>query len=157
MIMTIRTATKSDYIQLYNLFSEENQFHANLEPEYIQVTDDILKKNELDEFISNTNSNIFVCEKNNELLGAIIISIEEEQEDRWKKSRVIGYIDELIVKKSAQRNRIGSQLINAAQTWFLEKNIHTIELHVWESNTNAYQFYNAQGFQSIQRRMKLTI
>jgi len=155
--MTIRTAIESDYLQLKSLFTEENRFHADLVPKYIQMTNDILKREELQEFLANTDSNIFVYEKNTELLGAIIISIREEKEDRWKKSRVIGYIDDLIVKSSARRNGIGKQLVAAARSWFFAQSIHNVELNVWETNTGSYQFYNALGFHTVQRRMMLSI
>jgi len=32
-----------------------------------------------------------------------------------------------------------------------------MELHVWESNKNAIQFYEIVGFKSIQRKMKKSL
>ena len=87
--------------------------------------------------------------------------MREEREDRWKKSRtigyIIGYIKDLIVTASARRGGIGKRLLKAVHAWAVSRGIQTIELHVWEANTDTRQFYESIGFMSVQRMMSLSV
>jgi len=153
----IRDAGESDFGQLHELFAEENKFHSKLVPDYIQATHHVLTQEELQTFLTSQKYHLFVCEKELELLGAVLISFREEREDRWKKSRTIVYIEDLIVTASARRGGIGKQLIKAVHTWAVSRGIQSIELHVWEANTGTRQFYESVGFMSVQQRMSLPV
>lgn len=149
----IREASIADYEHLCTLFAEENQFHARLVPAYIQTTPHVLTQEELQEFLMSRAQHLFVYEDSDAILGAIIVSLKDEPEDRWKKRQRIGYIDDLIVTRTAQGRGIGKQLMEAARNWVLSQGIQTIELHVWNANVGACHFYESLGLRSIQRRM----
>ena len=157
MDTVIREAIESDFEQLKELFIEENKYHSKLVPDYIQTAHNVLTQEEFQSFLTNQNYQLFVCEKRHELLGAVLISLQEERENRWKRPRTTGFIEDLIVTVSARRCGIGTQLIKAAEAWVVSQGIQTIELHVWEENTGTRQFYESIGFLSVQRRMSLSV
>jgi len=78
----IREAIESDFEQLQELFVEENKFHSKLVPDYIQSTHNVLTQEEFQKFLINQNYHIIVCEKRHELLGAVLVSLQEERENR---------------------------------------------------------------------------
>ena len=149
----IRAARISDYDHLCSLFAEENQFHARLVPAYIQATADVLTQEELQEFIDSRSQCLLVSEDRDGLLGAIIVSIKDDPEYRWKKGRRSGYVEDLIVTAAAQGRGIGKQLMEAARQWVIAQGVQTIELHVWTENAGACRFYESLGLKSVQHLM----
>lgn len=157
MNIAVRDARETDFEQLVALFSEENRFHAELMPDYIQVTDDVLTKTELHEFIGSEDTHIFVCEAESQVVGAVIVSIRRRKEDRWNKPIETAYIEDLIVSAQARRMGVGKHLMTEAIAWARAKGVDSIELHVWQSNSGAIRFYESLGFTPIQHRMKCQI
>lgn len=153
MNILVRDARDSDFKQLVALFSEENRFHAKLVPDYIQITDDLLTKTELHEFITSEDTHIFVCETESQVVGAVIVGICKRKEDRWNKSLETAYIGDLIVSVHARRMGVGKRLMTEAMAWARTKNLDSVELHVWQSNSKAIRFYESLGFTTIQHRM----
>ncbi|MGC9394598.1 MAG: GNAT family N-acetyltransferase [Anaerolineae bacterium] len=149
----IREAGMADFDRLRALFVEENEFHAQLVPAYIQVTPHVLTREELQAFLDSRTHRLFVCEDGDTLLGAVIVSLKDTAEDRWNKPRRCGYIADLIVTTTAQGHGIGRQLMQAARRWVVSQGVQTIELHVWEANAGAYRFYESLGLRSVQCRM----
>ena len=107
MTARVREANESDYKSLCALFVEENRFHAALVPEYIKDTLHVLTQEELRGFVTDPTNRLFVCENDGDLLGAIIASVKDEGENRWKQARRTGYIEDLVVTKTAQGQGIG--------------------------------------------------
>jgi ribosomal protein S18 acetylase RimI-like enzyme len=149
----IREACSSDFEVLCTLFAEENRFHASLVPAYIKIAAPVLTQEELGEFLSCRTSRLFVCQKDDALLGAILVSLRDGPKERWRQPRRTGYIEDLTVTAAAQGQGIGKQLMQAAHDRVLLQGIQIIELHVWEANTGARHFYEALGLHSVQRRM----
>ncbi|MBN1660793.1 MAG: GNAT family N-acetyltransferase [Anaerolineae bacterium] len=153
MNVKVREADESDFESLCTLFAEENRFHASLVPEYIKTTPQVLTQEELRDFLTSNTKRLFICENESALLGAIIVSLKDESENRWNQSRRTGYIDDLIVTKTARGRGVGRQLMEIARDWVLSQGVQVIELHVWEANVVACRFYESLGLKSIQRRM----
>lgn len=153
MKIQVREARSTDFERLSALFAEENRFHAQLVPAYIQITSPVLTREELQAFLGSPTDRLFVCEDGDKLLGAVIVSLQESAEDRWNKSRLCGYIDDLIVTATARGRGVGRQLMQAARRWVIAQGVQTIELHVWETNTDARRFYASLGLQTVQHRM----
>lgn len=149
----VREANASDFAALCTLFAEENRFHAALVPEYIKTTPQILTQEEWRDFLTSSTTRVFVCAHEAALLGAIIVAVKDEPENRWQQSRRTGYIEELIVTQTARGRGIGKQLMEIARDWVLSQGVQVMELHVWEANTGAWRFYESLGLKSVQRRM----
>ena len=153
MKLQIREAVIADFDRLSALFVEENRFHAQLVPAYIQATSPVLTRDELRAFLDSRIHQLYVCEDDGTLLGAVIVSLKDTAEDRWNKPYLCGYIEDLVVTSTARGRGIGRQLMQAARHWVTSRGVHTIELHVWEANTGARRFYESLELQTVQRRM----
>ena len=55
MDTVIREAIESDFEQLQKLFIEENKFHSELVPDYIQTIHNVLTIEELQTFLTDQN------------------------------------------------------------------------------------------------------
>ncbi len=153
MKIQVREARAADFERLSALFSEENEFHAQLVPAYIQTTPHVLTREELQMFLDSRTLRLFVCEEGDALLDAVIVALQETAGERWNKPRFCGYIEDLIVTATARGRGVGRQLMQAARRWVVSQGVQTIELHVWEANVGACHFYESLGLQTVQRRM----
>lgn len=153
MKLQIREAGIADFDRLCALFAEENRFHAQLVPAYIQMTSQVLTREELQASLDRRTHQLYVCEDGDALLGAVIVSLRDTVEDRWNKSHLYGYIEDLIVTATARGRGVGRRLMQAARCWVTSQGVQTIELHVWEANTGACRFYESLGLRSVQRRL----
>jgi ribosomal protein S18 acetylase RimI-like enzyme len=157
MNVRVREANESDFGSLCMLFAEENRFHAALVPEYIKTTPQILTQEEWRDFLTSSTTRLFVCANEAALLGAIIVALKDEPENRWQQSRRTGYIEDLIVTETARGRGIGKQLMEIVRDWVLSQGVQVMELNVWEANAGACRFYESLGFKSVQRRMVWTL
>lgn len=153
----IREAIESDLNDLVLLFIEENRFHADLVPAYIQATKDVLRTGELEDFIADERKVLIVAESGGALVGAIIVAIAETEDDRWKKGGQAAYIEDMIVGTQIRRLGVGKALMQAALDWVRGQGVDAVELHVWEKNARARHFYESMGFATLQRRMKIDL
>jgi len=156
-IVIIRSAKETDLINLQSIFREENKFHTILEPEFIRDTEDVLRPQELKEIIEDDHTILLVAESNFKIVGAIIVSIKRISGERWKHNYKAGFVEDIIILPNYQEKGIGRLLLKNSEEWLKSKGIQSVELHVWESNKNAIQFYEAIGFKSIQRKMKKSL
>ena len=157
MNIEIRLATEADFDQVGNIFAEENQFHAQLVPEIIQVADPIMTHEWFDEVLNNPNSTVFVAEKENYVLGIALIELRTSIDDPIFKQRKNAHIREIAVLKEYQGSGIGRLLMERIHHWANEQDITEIELQVWERNTPAISFYEKLGFQTWRRMMRQNI
>ena len=153
----IRSAKETDLINLQSIFWEENKFHSILEPEFVRDTKDVLRPQELKKILEDDHTILLVAVSNSKIIGAIIVSIKQISGERWKHNYKTGYIEDLIISPNYQKKGIGRLLFKSSEEWLKSKGIHSMELHVWESNKNAMQFYEIIGFKSIQRKMKKSL
>ena len=65
-------------------------------------------------------------------------------------------IEEFCVDVSWYRKGIATEMINYIRRYAFEKNIHRIELNVWDFNENALAFYESVGFNTYRRYMEMT-
>jgi ribosomal protein S18 acetylase RimI-like enzyme len=157
MNIEIGPAQQGDLAALQGLFREENQFHAALVPEYILAIDDVLRPEELADFIEAQDKALFVAKSAEQLVGAIIVILVQPSGNRWERQPAYGYIDDLIVQATARGQGLGTRLMEVAIQWVESQGVSAVELHVWESNHQAIRLYESLQFRPVQRRMKLPL
>ena len=157
MHITIRQAIFSDFEQIGKVFSEENRFHVILLPEIFQIATPIMTHEWFDEILENADKNLLVAEHKQEIIGVILVTIENNPDDAIYKLRRYGYIDEIIVSENYRRQGVGKLLMKEAYAWALEKGVLEIELHVWETNNSAISFYEKLGYTTLRRTMKMRL
>jgi ribosomal protein S18 acetylase RimI-like enzyme len=153
----IRLATQDDFGAVGKIFAEENQFHADLVPEIIQVTDPIMTHEWFYEILSNPNKRLFVAVIGSELVGVVLVEIRTNIDDPIFTPRKYVFVDELAVAESHRSRGIGRLLMERVRRLAKSQNINAIELQVWERNIPAMGFYKNIGYKTWRRAMRLNL
>ncbi|MBL4282692.1 GNAT family N-acetyltransferase [Vibrio fluvialis] len=146
----IREAEMRDLEALVNLFIVENRHNANLAPENVRVTNDVLSEQELRDIILDEKQLLLVGEREGMVTGALLGSITNVRERRWTPSNCYAYVEELVVDPSSRRQGVAQQLLACFETWARSQGASSIDLHVWSNNREALGFYDKSGFKTKQ-------
>ncbi|SEQ28984.1 Protein N-acetyltransferase, RimJ/RimL family [Virgibacillus subterraneus] len=87
------------------------------------------------------NSTILVAEKDNELVGYLIVIGGNAQRNKHSAYIVIGIL------KGYRGKGIGKQLINKLEQWAVNQNVSRLELTVVTKNEGALSLYKNLGFE----------
>ena len=157
MSFKIRLATGSDFVQVGNVFSEENRYHAELMPEIFQVADPIMTPEWFDDVLKDPRTALFVAELEDEVVGVALVELKTNPSDPIFRGRRYAYIEEIAVAASHRSQGIGRLLMERIHQWGQEQGIAEVELQVWERNGRAIGFYQRLGYQMWRRTMRYTI
>jgi len=121
--LNLRKAEKQDLPAIYEI--ERLSFKDPYPPFFIEM---LLKLN---------TSTFFVAETEKEIVGYLITT----------KDKCTGHIVSLAVLPQQRRTGIGSALMKTGLETLQRLDVETVRLEVRESNREAQQFYEAQGFE----------
>lgn len=83
----VRKAVVSDHSDLVRLFILENQHNAQLAPDIVRETKDVLTLVELEQILADNNQYLVVKEIDGIAVGALLGSITKTLERRWSQAR----------------------------------------------------------------------
>lgn len=149
----IREAEMRDLDALVNLFIAENQHNANLAPENVRVTNDVLSEQELRDIILDEKQLLLVGEREGMVTGALLGSITNVRERRWTPSNGYAYLEELVVDPSSRRQGVAQDLLACFEAWARSQGAQgasSIDLYVWSNNHEALGFCDKSGFKTKQ-------
>ena len=153
----IRLATEDDFEPVSRIFAEENQYHAELVPDIVQVADPIMTPEWFQEVLSNPVKKLFLAAINTEVVGLILVSLRTSGDDPIFKPRRFIYINEIAVAEAYRGQGIGGYLLGNIHQWALDKGIAEIELQVWERNERAIKFYEKSGYKPFKKIMRCVL
>ena len=140
----IRKAEIEDFNKVHRLIMQVHKLHVK---ERTDIYKDVNPMN-FEEFkneLSNSNNIYLVAQLENKIVGICFSQIKEISNNRIMKDRKILNIGDICVDEKYQRNGIGKKLYNQIVQIAKEKNIHNVELMVWNFNKNAIKFYENLG------------
>lgn len=150
----LRQAEADDIQTLYLLFSPVDQMHRDAHPEIFkqaEYPEDIKKYYR--SCILDPDSTIIIAERENQMIGGVICSLETAPDIPILVPRKIACIENITVSLGFRNKGVGRLLIEAIQEWAEQRGASAIELTVWEFNRDAARFYERLGFQPFRRRM----
>ena len=151
MTETIRHATEADYPAVNEILEQDSAFHAELEPDWMTDTSGISLA-EFSEYISDSNKEMLLCERDGLTLGIIQLSVGVVG-DPGMKFQPFGSIDEIAVAEKYRGTGIGNALMMAAESWAKENSLKMLRLDVWSKNDPAIGLYEKHDFKKIRYRM----
>jgi len=157
MNIEIRLVTKADFEQVGIIFAEENQYHAELVPEIIQVADPIMTQEWFDDILNDPDKTLFAAELGEQIAGVAFVELRSSIDDPIFRQRRYIHISEIAVAASHRGQGIGRLLMDRIHQWGQTQGIAEIELQVWERNEPAIGFYEKLGYQMWRRTLRLTI
>lgn len=94
--------------------------------------------------LSNSNSEFYFAQQENEILGYLKLNFNEAQTEKVEE----GYeIERIYVLKAYHGMKIGQMLFEKAISIGKERKMKSVWLGVWEENHRALRFYEKNGFE----------
>ena len=127
-------AQRSDFNRLNELFKEmlRTIYHTEEVEGY--------SEGDLDRFFEGRDEWISVAiDDHDDIIAFLSIEVHREENE-------FVYLDDLSVTSAYRNKGIGTKLIQDAEVYAGELNIHTIRFHVERSNTDALELYKRLGY-----------
>lgn len=154
--VTVRPARHSDYDGLCDLFEELDLMHRVARPDLFYAPAGAVREvRYVRELIDGPQSTILVAASERGLLGFATLVVRTAPASQVRRARRFVEVDGLAVSANARRQGVGRALMEAALAWARGRQIGAVELGVHDFNANAIAFYEALGFQSLARRMRI--
>lgn len=143
MLLEIRHLEKEDYCKRY----------IHLLKQLSTIDEDKITKNDFDSFVNNLNDNhqIYVIEKDNQIVGSITLIIENKIIHNFGK---VCHIEDVVVDKNIRGRSLGKKLLNFAKEFSIKNNCYKIILNCNEKNVI---FYENCGFEKKELEMVVYI
>jgi [ribosomal protein S18]-alanine N-acetyltransferase len=97
-------------------------------------------RDELRAFIGHRHAQTWVAEESGEIIGFLIAH---------REPRKVLHLVTIDVLKSWRRRGVGSLLMDAAERWAHDHNLHLIGLETAQDNLAAQRFYQARGYRKV--------
>lgn len=147
--MIIRKAVNEDIPELIRLLHQANYVHSSKRPDIFKRNITKYTPEQIEGIIANEDAPIFVAQKEDRkgepILGYVFLQIGEFKDDEKMSDRKYAYYDDVCVDAEARRMGVGKALMQYAEDYAKECGCYNIELHVWELNPGALEFYNDFG------------
>ena len=157
--MHIRLARIEDLPQIVLLGRSLLDMHKEYDNDYYQLEEnfDELFGNWVRGQLNNLSQFIIVAQNptDNKISG--FISGFVKPLFPWFKIKSVGHISYLVIDESYQKQSIGKLLEDAARNWFMEKNIHFLELYVDEKNPIGQKAWSSYGFLPFKKFLRKKI
>lgn len=158
MRILIRKISEKDFGNINKLFIKVDEYHRINLSSIFEKKENIGRTIEYLKNICNSEeSELFVAEYDNEIVGIVEINIKRTVNNFLKKDREWVSLDTIMIKEKYRNNGIGEMLMDTVLDWSREKNINRIELNVYEFNKSAIKFYQRLGFETLNRTMYIEI
>lgn len=153
----LRIASRKDIEDIYNLNTELfivlNELKGDV---YNPIA---FPKIFISSMINSLNSDYILIEDDDRLVGYALI---EERESPYRQYDAFvedhyAFIYELIVLPEYRVKGYGRKLMDEAHTWAKTRNLTSIELNVLSNNHSAKAFYERNGFEEYQVKLRKEI
>lgn len=141
--MIIRTAIKSDIIDINQLFIELDADSVQYQLEHFQLgnrTDEYLL-----EIINNTKSDFIVAVIDDNVVGFSLVFEKEAKGLSLLIPCKYAYLQDFVVKQECRNRGIGTQLLDGSKKWAKEHGMVYLRLFVFPTNDSGIRFYKRHG------------
>lgn len=154
MPLTVRRAAPSDYDGLVELFRQVDQLHY-------EVLSQVLRGAALPDrsvgfiagILDDANATILTAEEGGAVVGlAYVVEVSAGSGPGAVPDRY-AYVRDLVVHERHRGGGIGRALMQAVHRWARERGLDQVRLMVWEFNQPALAFYQALGYDTLNRNM----
>jgi ribosomal protein S18 acetylase RimI-like enzyme len=151
-IIEFRKAVIEDLVTLYEfeqgIIAAERPFDQTLKVGHINYYD-------LEEFIMNEKSEVFVATFNQTIVGSASVIIKESEP--FLKHDSFAYLGFMFVEPMFRGKGVNLRLIQELKKWSKEKNLTEIRLKVYHDNLPALKAYSKAGFKEHLVEMRLDL
>jgi ribosomal protein S18 acetylase RimI-like enzyme len=155
MNISVRPACPEDLLALAQLLDEIIAFHHSEDPTHFRDPEAAEHTRYLEERFQDPDAAVFVAEDQGVLAG-VAVTVIRDSPPFLNPNRFV-LLENLAVTSKFRRTGVGRKLVDAAILWARARDMHELDLNVYEFNHSAIRFYEAIGFRTVSRRMKRTL
>lgn len=148
----VRKAQISDLPVLYEFMQGLIKAERPMDP---TIQDGNISYYNLSEFILGEDSELFVVEKDKEILASGYAKIKDDR--HYLKHKKQGYLGFMFVPEEHRGNGYNKLIIDALLTWCKNKGVNEIRLDVYDVNHPAIRAYEKAGFKKHLINMRLSL
>ena len=150
----IRTARRADIPAIQNLLAQVDRLHWESQPDVFQETQGPAREDAyLRGLITDWQTVVTVAEVGADLVGCLIARIQQTPEVAMLVPQQYLMVDTLVVDEASRSCGVGNLLMAHIETWAQARDIHRVELNVFEFNALAQGFYEDLDYTTLSRRM----
>lgn len=143
----IRNAETKDINRILELLGTILEYHHNLRPDLFKSNSSKYSKKEIEELLSDSNTNVFVYTDGTDyVLGYVICLTKITSNNSVLMDHKTLYVDDLCVDESNRGKRIGTKLMEYVYDFAIKNQYDSVTLNVWDNNQNAKSFYEKLGY-----------
>ena len=152
--ITIEVPKKQDFKKVNKIASQVQNIHVAWSPDRFKKVEEVISKELFNKLIKNEE--ILIAKKEEEIVGYVMIKIEERETPITKYRKQIN-IEAICVDEEHRGKGIGTKLIQAVEKIGKAQGCTNLCLTVHEKNKRAKKVYEKIGFKvkSIAYTMKL--
>lgn len=144
---TIRIAEPHDHPALVSCFHELQAFEQSIEPNRADA--DAISERYVDDLISwcaKYSGTIFVAEVQGQVAGFASVLARVPSEDLIERESEFAEITDLIVREQYRHAGVGTQLLQAAESYAANSGATRLRICVLSANEEAHRLYRMLGF-----------
>lgn len=151
--LVIRKAKFDDYAAVSALEELEFEIHREARPDYFRSLENSYSKAEFEELLACPCPISWVAVQDETVVGLCFGKIEKT-ENLVCKSRLVAFIQDIVTLPEYRGKGIATALMAKAREQALNEGAASIELCVWNFNTEAIRLYEKMGMRVQYYRME---
>ena len=155
--MSCRFARESELIRVNELRRQVNELHVEGKPDVFKPGFPTELQEHIHTIWNDPKQRIVICERDGAICGFAVLNHIKRPETPFMYERDYLDIDEFCVDADCRRQGVGTELMAFIRVYAKAQGFSKVELNMWEFNTDALQFYEANGFQTYRRYMEWKI
>jgi ribosomal protein S18 acetylase RimI-like enzyme len=105
--------------------------------------------------LDDPDQGLLVADDQEVLVGLVHLTLRERRPPLVPKRFAV--VEAIAVAAAHRGTGIGRSLMNSAHRWAGDRGVKEVWLDVWEFNAGAIGFYEALGYETVSRRMRLDL
>ncbi len=150
--MQIRLATKSDVPVICDLYPKLYALMSQMQPLFWKTASP--DKQYLENFVENENSDIFVAQSDNQIIGFMLVRQQKTPPYSHLVPHNYAYLMDVFVLEEFQNRGLGTLFVDQLMKWAKERQLDFVELNVLSNNTSAIRLYERLGFTTDWQTMR---
>lgn len=150
----IRCARLEDINQINIIRKQVNDLHVKAYPKFFKPGFPKAMQEYLKEYINAQNKFLLIYDDNGLISSYAMVNVVTKPETSYRFQCQYLEIEEIGTLQTHQGKGYATKIIQNIKKIGLERNIHKIELNMWNFNENASKFYEKVGFRTYKKYLE---
>ncbi len=155
--LKVRLAKKSELASVNDLRRQVHALHVKGRPDIFRRKFGKKLAAHIRTYFRGEMTRIVVAKSDGVICGYAVLEMIRRPRTPYNNARSFLKITEIGVDKLHRRKGVGRALLEFIRHYAAENGWNTVELDVWEFNSDALRFYESMGFTTYRRFLELKV